>query len=133
MLFCFLQCIATANAQIINIDREINSDSIVKKWLFQASASYSSDKQKSNINDLSTAIEATHFLPNKFAIIAAAQINSTISDQSAIQNEGFFHIRYRDVDTRKWSPEYYLQYQWNGAWGLQSRALYGANIRYKIF
>lgn len=133
LLLCLLQSINIANAQIINIDRELNSDSIVKKWLFQASASYSSDKQNGNVNDLSTSVEATRFLPNKFAIIAAAQINSTFSNQSTIQNEGFLHIRYRDADTRKWSPEYFIQYQWNAAWGLASRSLYGANIRYKIF
>jgi len=132
LLFCLIQSLNIANAQIINIDRELNSDSILKNWQFQVAASYSSDKQQNNINDLNTSFEVTRFLANKYAIIAAAQVNSTISGRTTIQNEGFLHLRYRDVDSRKLSPEYYMQYQWNGAWGMQSRALYGANLRYKI-
>jgi hypothetical protein len=62
-------------------------------------------------------------------LLALFRNDAVFSGGQTIQNEGIAHIRYRDMDTRKLSPEYFIQYQWNGAWGMEYRNIAGANMR----
>jgi hypothetical protein len=50
--FVFLISLS-ASAQVLNIDREIESDSIKNKWLHSVDFSLSSDKLKKNLLDKS--------------------------------------------------------------------------------
>jgi hypothetical protein len=47
-----------------------------------------------------------------------------------LENNGFVQIRYRDNDTRVIAPDFFCQYQWNGIWGMERRALSGINLRF---
>jgi hypothetical protein len=123
--FCSLK------SQILNIDREVN-DSMTKKWYGLISGSFTKDKQKVDIQDLSIYTEAVYKLKNGQAITYVGQIDATISGNDLLQNEGFFQCRRRDLDRKKNSIEYYLQHQWNGAWGMISRYLVGFNFRKRI-
>jgi hypothetical protein len=124
-------CIQIANAQILNIDREVE-DSMKKPWYLLISGSFSKDKQKVDINDLSTYSEYVYKLKSNNAFTFIGQIDATVSGKQVLQNEGFFQVKHRDLDKRLNSFEYYLQYQWNGAWGMVSRKLVGVNFRRRI-
>ena len=120
-------------AQILNIDREVVSDdSILHKMAFIGSLSISSDKQKNNVLDLSSNIEIDRFFKNNYVLLGIMRNDAVFSGKTAIQNEGQFHLRFRDMDKRKISAEEFVQYQWNGAWGMDYRILGGINLRMKF-
>ena len=62
-----------------------------------------------------------------------AKADVTVNGKQSLQNDGYVHLRFKDNDTRKISLEEYIQYQWNGAWGMEYRFLGGANTRFKLF
>jgi len=115
-------------AQILNVDREI-LDSMPKNWYGLISGSLSQDKQKFDIQDISLYTESVIKRKNGTGITYVGQVDATVSGKQILQNEGYFQLKHRDLDKRKSSLEYFLQYQWNGAWGMQSRALVGLNLR----
>jgi len=119
-------------AQILNVDREI-LDSMPKNWYGLISGSLSQDKQKLDIRDINLYTESVIKQKNGTGITYVGQYDATISGKQILQNEGYFQLKHRDLDKRKNSLEYFLQYQWNGAWGMQSRALAGLNLRKRLF
>jgi hypothetical protein len=126
-------CLTTASAQILNVDRELTEDSSRNKFDLVGGLFVSSDKQKRNVIDLSSRIEGDLFFKNKYMLLGLFQNDAVFSGRQTIQNEGMVHVRYRDMDTRKISPEYFIQYQWNGAWGMEYRNIAGVNMRLKLF
>ncbi|MFM7766189.1 MAG: hypothetical protein ACKO6I_11085 [Sphingomonadales bacterium] len=124
--------IHSLQGQILNVDSELQ-DSMAKNRYLLISGSFSHDKQKKSINDAECYIELLQKAKNSYAGVLVGQLNTVLSGKEIIQNEGFFQLRYRDLDTRKTSMETYIQYQWNGLWGMQERKLAGMNVRQKLF
>jgi hypothetical protein len=131
LLFTVLKA-TEVQAQILNVDREI-LDSMPKNWYGLISGSLSQDKQKLDIRDINLYTESVIKQKNGTGITYVGQFDATISGKQILQNEGYFQLKHRDLDKRKNSLEYFLQYQWNGAWGMQSRALAGLNLRKRLF
>jgi len=119
--------------QILNVDRE-NEDADLQKSYWLLSASLDKDKQVKDIQDVSVYVENIQLLGVKgYGITSMFQYDATISGSSEVQNEGFLQVRYRDLDLRKISADPFVQYQWNGLWGMDKRILYGANARIRLF
>lgn len=118
-------------AQILNIDSELQ-DSLTKKRYMLISGSFSHDKQKRSVNDAECYVELLQKTRKNYAAVFVGQVNTVLSGKEIVQNEGYFQMRYRDLDTRKRSIETYVQYQWNGLWGMQERKLAGMNVRQKV-
>ena len=131
-LFC-LMFHRLSYGQILNVDRE-NEDADLQKSYWLLSASLDKDKQVQDIQDISVYVENIQLLgvPG-YGITTMFQYDATISGSSEVQNEGFLQLRYRDLDMRKISADPFVQYQWNGLWGMDKRILYGANARLRIF
>lgn len=120
------------NAQILNIDREVGADTSVKSWSASITTSFSSDKLKGNLIDFSNRTEFDKRLKNNYVIVGQLNTDLTFLEKDAIQNEGYFQLRYRDFDKRKLSLESYVQYQWNGTLGLAFRKVIGSNARLQL-
>jgi hypothetical protein len=131
--FFFLFFTALLEAQILNVDRITQTDSITSKWAGFTDVSFSSDKLKNNVLDGSAKFELNHFFENKYFIVGLLNNDFTLNGKEVIQNEGFIQIRYRDMDTREWSTEAFVQYQWNGALGMEYRKVIGTNVRKRFF
>ena len=129
VLFLFFFFPTTLFAQVLVIDREFTSDSLNKKYILAGTFSYNSDKQKNNVTEFNSNIEYDRIFTNQYALISSIKNDLTSNGGELIQNEGLIQLRYRDNDTRKLSPELFLQYQWNGAWGMENRLLQGINLR----
>lgn len=130
MISVLLGC--KAEAQVINVDRELLEDSLLKEWEIVLSGTLSSDKQKSNLLEANINSEIVRNLATKNMVFMVFRNNLTFLGNDRIQNEGMLHFRFRDRDTRKVSPEFFSQYQWNGIWQMQYRLLLGGNIRFRI-
>lgn len=120
-------------AQVLSIDREIQSDSIKNKWLHSVDFSLSSDKLKKNLLDVNSRIETTRFFTNDYVLVGSVNNELTLNGNDVLQNEGYVQLRYRDNDKRQWSDESYVQYQWNDALGMEYRQVLGSNLRMRIF
>jgi hypothetical protein len=129
-IFSFLNI--KLQGQIFNVDREVKADSAYQSLSFIAGMNLSSDKQKKSVFDVSSNIELNKIFTNRYLFIAAIKNDAVFNGNDVIQNEGLTHLRFRDQDSRRYSWEGYLQYQWNGAWGMEYRYVAGNNLRMKF-
>ena len=118
------------HGQILNIDREHGSDTTQKSFYGLIDLSFSADKQRRDILELTQQTELDFFMKASHVLIILAHTDMVFNGPLVLENNGYFQLRYRDNDTKKISPDYFLQYQWNGINGLQNRALAGINARY---
>ena len=131
----FFNCIfCTAlftGAQVLNMDKVNAPTDSAKKWhvALDAGADFDSEKK---VFDWDTKADITRLLKGKH-LITAVFVNSFINTSGQdIQNTGFIHFRYRDNDSRKFSAEYFTQYQWDNLRGMINRYLIGSNLRCRI-
>lgn len=119
-------------SQILDIDRVTATDSTYKKWVNVVNFSLSSDKLKKNLLDVSSKIEINRFFQNDYVLVGSFINDVTLNGNEVLQNEGYAQLKYRDNDKHEWSNETFVQYQWNGALGMEYRKVLGSNIRNKI-
>lgn len=131
-IFCFL-IFSKFHTQVLTVDRENGQDTIPKKALFTWTTGLSLDKQRNNLIEIESAEELDIFLPKNNLIILLGNTAIQINGKSVIENNGYFMFRLRDNDSRRISPDYFAQYQWNGVLGMQNRALVGVNSRFKFW
>jgi len=128
----FLSVHINVAAQVLNIDREKREDSLLKTWDIAVGLSLSSDKQKRNLLESNTSLEFVRNLPSRYFVAGILRNDLEYNGPTQIQNEGLVHFRFRDRDTRKYSPELFIQSIWNGQWGLEYRHYVGASIRARL-
>ena len=131
-LILLLLICSVVNAQVLNIDREQKEDSSIRKWNLSVGISLSSDKQKSNLFESSSNLETVLNLHSRYFLAAVFRNDLSYNGPAQIQNEGLFHIRFRDRDTRKSSIELFMQSMWNGQWGLLYRNSIGIGYRQRV-
>lgn len=119
--------------QILNIDRQNRSDTAFKKNKLYLNVGFNIDKQRRNLFEFVSQIENNHFFKKKSLVwITLAYTDVSLNGVSILENNGYFQMRLRDNDTRRYYPDYYIQYQWNGIWGLENRGIAGANLRFRF-
>jgi hypothetical protein len=123
-----------STSQVLNIDRENGQDSTFRRNIFSVNFGFNLDKQKRNLLEFSSQLENDFFLKKKNLVwISLAQTDASFNGSSILENNGYFQMRLRDNDKRLVYPDYFIQYQWNGVWGLQNRALAGCNARFRFW
>ena len=122
-----------SQAQVLNIDREIENDTTFRRVRASFNFNFSNDKQRRNLLDFSNSAEIDIFLKNNYLFVFLAQTELSLNGLQALENNGFFQFRFRDNDSRKIAPDLFTQYQWNGVQGMERRALIGANARFLWF
>ncbi|MEI8060155.1 MAG: hypothetical protein WCG67_08360 [Ferruginibacter sp.] len=126
IIFFLFSC--TATAQVLNMDRASAPNDSSKKWhtSLQAATDYNSEKE---VFDWDTRIDVTRFTAGHHLLSSKFSNSFTNTNGSNLQNAGYLHIRFRDNDSRKISPEYFTQYQWDDLRGMLNRYLLGCNMR----
>jgi hypothetical protein len=134
-LFLLLQLMVTllGVAQILNIDRENGQDTIKRKQSLSINLNFSSDKQKKNLLELASRTEYDRFFKKDQLLICLLNTDASYNGKNILENNGYFQMRLRNNDSKRIAPDYFIQYQWNGIWGLQNRALAGCNARFKFW
>lgn len=120
-------------SQILNVDRENTQDTIKKPFKAFITGSISSDKQRNNLFELNNTTELYYGFKNDYFFVLLNQNDLVFNGTKSIENNGYTQLRYRDNDTRKISPDFFTQYQWNGIIGLESRFIIGSNARFKVY
>jgi hypothetical protein len=117
--------------QVLDADRT-KPDSSAKKLNCVIGITGSIDKQKKNLVDGATSVDLSNNIFNNHIIIFKGTFDFTTNGNEFLQNSGYLHLRFRDNDTRLLSPEYFIQYQWNGLLGMKGRKLVGTNLRWMV-
>lgn len=120
-------------AQVLNIDRELERDSVQKKHSAVLDFSFSSDKQKRNIIEFTQQSEVAMKLQKNRILIFLSHTDMVINGAAVLENNGYLQTRLRDNDSKRVAADYFLQYQWNGVVGLENRALAGINARFRFW
>jgi hypothetical protein len=121
--------ISLSQAQVLNIDRKIETDTTFRRVRATFNFNFSNDKQRRTLVDFTNSSEIDYFLKNKYLFILLSQTEVSFNGKQTLQNNGFFQFRFRDNDSRKIAPDFFTQYQWNGVQGMEHRALLGCNAR----
>lgn len=119
-------------SQVLDADRVDNIDSTEKRLNLVVGLNGSADKQKKNLVDASTVVDISYQLKRNYLSIFKGNFDFTTNGNEFLQNSGYFHFRLRDNDSRLLSPEFFMQFQWNGALGMVGRKLLGANYRWMV-
>ena len=119
-------------SQVLNVDRETDSDSSSRKFRAFTTLSFSNEKQKKSLIDFTNKTELNYFLKKDYLLIFLGQVDVAFNGNVVNENNGFFQLRFRDNDKRKVSPDIFSQYQWNGIQGMEYRILGGVNARFKF-
>jgi hypothetical protein len=85
-ILIFLFIISNASyitAQILNIDREIEIDSVHKKRETYINLSFNTDKLKKELIDLSVKLESDLFFKNNYVLIALYSNDVTLNGSSS--------------------------------------------------
>jgi hypothetical protein len=119
--------------QILFLDRENENDSLNRKYSGLIDLTISADKQRKNILELTQQSEFDWLIRQTNVLIVLTHTDFVFNGPTVLENNGYFQLRYRNNDTKKLAPDYFLQYQWNGITGLQNRALAGINARFRFW
>jgi hypothetical protein len=119
-----------AGAQVLNVERFRSDADTADVWIGELKFDFSLNKQNTAVMALGNETNLAHFTRNHVYYFLN-QINLVMVDEKSLVSDGYFHIRGTYNRRRTWSPETFLQFQYNLNWGLKRRALAGATMRYK--
>ena len=117
------------NGQILNIDRENGQDTMNKRFHASFDFNFALDKQKGDFIDFNNKTELDLAIKKRMILIFLNSTEISFSGSNAIENNGYFQLRFRDNDKRKVFADSYAQYQYNGILGMKQRFLVGSNVR----
>jgi len=112
--------------QVLNTDKTSGLDS-TKKIQSVISLAIATDQQKRSLVDLFYAGDFT-FVGKKNATTLYTKIDRVSNGGQSIQDVGTFQLKNNHFIGHKLYWESFLQYQWDGGLGLESRALAGMNL-----
>lgn len=119
-------------SQILNIDRENGQDTVPKKVTAAFGFSFIGDKQRRNVIEFTNTSELVIRVKKDRIVIFNGLTDLIFNGSTILENNGFFQLRFRDNDKRKFYPDFFTQYQWNGIQGMEYRALAGVNARFRF-
>ncbi|MFN2374573.1 MAG: DUF481 domain-containing protein [Cyclonatronaceae bacterium] len=119
-----------ADAQVLNVERFRSDADTADVWIGELKFDFSLSKQNTTVMALGNETNLAHFTRNHVYYFLN-QINLVMVDEKSLVSDGYFHIRGTYNRRKTWSPETFLQFQYNLNWGLKRRALAGATMRYK--
>ncbi len=120
-----LGCIQV-QAQILNTDQTPTLDSI-KKFQTKIAISISTDQQKKSLVDLFYSGDFT-FIGHNNATTLYTKIDRVTNGGQSIQDIGTFQLKNNRQLFKKMYLETFVQQQWDGGLGLESRTLLGVNL-----
>jgi hypothetical protein len=112
--------------QILNTDKTVAMDSS-KKIQSLIAVSISTDQQKKNLVDLFYTGDITIINKNNSSTFYS-KIDKVTNGGQSIQDVGTFQLKNNRILNKKLHLESFVQYQWDGALGLEYRKLAGLNL-----
>lgn len=117
-------------SQVLNVERFRTDADTANVWLGELKFDFSLNKQNTSVLALGNETNLAHFT-RRHVYYFLNQINLVMVDEKSLVSDGYFHLRGTFDRRNSWSPESFVQFQYNLNWGLKRRALAGATMRYR--
>ncbi len=130
MLWVLVMTVPVFGQQIIHIENRRMADP-------QDGFSGSITSQINLVQNFSNTFETKnqaqiYWKSNQHQLMSVSALNLTIFEKQRIRNDGYQHLRYNFHLDPKWTPEVFVQYQYNEWLKLSFRALHGAGMRMTV-
>lgn len=127
---CLYSFIAV-NAQILTVDSQIEEEGEQRSFFGTVNAGFDYDEIEGKVFELESNMDLNYVL-KKGLLVSVSQFDMTSSDGERAIDTGFSHLRYIQNYNAKITPEYFIQFQWDGVRGMKSRWIEGANLRFEL-
>ncbi len=117
-----------AKSQVLNVER-VRADADTTGWTGELGADFSLNKYNDQIIKVGGQANAAYFSTNH-GYLLLSNIDLVNVDGNSLVSNGYIHLRSTLHRKNSFSPEAFVQYQYNNNLGLQNRALGGAGVRY---
>lgn len=128
LLFIFLLTANILHAQVLNVER-VRTDADTTGWTGELGADFSLNKYNDRILKVGGQANASYF-SDKHSYLLLSNIDLVNVDGNSLVSNGYAHLRSTLHRKKSFSPEVFVQYQYNNNLGLLNRALGGAGVRY---
>lgn len=120
----------TALSQVLNVER-FRGAAVETGWAGELKFDVSLSKYRDNIIRLGNEANAAYYSP-RHSYLLLNSIDLVNVDGADLVSKGFVHLRSTLFRQDAWSPELFVQYQYNQNLGMQRRALAGALIKHRF-
>ncbi|MGF1668823.1 MAG: DUF481 domain-containing protein [Balneolaceae bacterium] len=128
-VLCFFITLIPAQSQVLNVERVRAEGDTVSHWAGELKFDISLDRNRETVLNIGNEANAAYF-SRRHTYMLLNSINFVRVESDDVVSKGFFHLRGTFNRINIWSPELFLQYQFNQNLGLEDRALAGGGIRY---
>lgn len=130
VLFIGLSTITDLQAQLLNVER-IRSDADSVGWHGDIGFNFSVNRLNDRVIRLSNSANTSYnSLNHTYLLLTSLELVNV--DGTHLVSSGYFHLRSQFVRDQTFSPELFLQYQYNENLGLNNRSLAGGGLRYNF-
>ena len=128
--FFGLLCLPVSGyAQVLNVESVRSDVDSARTWAGEVKFDISLDKNRETVLNLGNEANAAYF-SRRHTYLLLNSIDFVSVDSEDVVSKGFFHLRGTFYSRKRWSPELFVQYQYNQNLGLQDRAVAGGGVRY---
>ncbi len=131
ILVLLLGSIPYASAQVVNVERHRVEVDTVNVWTGGLGFGLNVSQNKTKVTRFNTTADLT-YVARKHDFLLIGRNNFLRVEGDNVLNDGHVHFRSVLFRDNTYAPELFLQGQYNLDWGLQRRALIGANIRVRL-
>lgn len=121
---------AKINAQVLNVE-EVRNEADTTGWVGELGFDISLNKFNDRVFKIGNEVNASYF-SDKHAYLFLNSIEFISVDDASVISNGQFHLRSTFLRKFAFSPEAFIQYQYNDNLGLKNRALAGSVVRYRF-
>lgn len=122
--------VSTSYAQLLNVEQFRFGEDTTKSWAGTVDFGITATKQKTSVVNLLSNTNLTyHSDQHNYLLLNRINLVNVAGDE--VVSTGFFHGRTTLFGKQAWSPELFMQYQYDAVRGLQNRLLEGGSIRYQ--
>lgn len=130
VLFIGLATITDLQAQLLNVER-IRSDADSIGWHGDIGFNFSVNRLNDRVIRLSNSTNTSYnSLKHTYLLLTSLELVNV--DGTPLVSSGYFHLRSQFVRDRTFSPELFVQYQYNENLGLDNRSLAGGGVRFNF-
>lgn len=126
-----LTCFNQAKAQLLNVESvRTNADSA--GWHGELEFDMSLNRYNERVLQFTNESNLS-FFSHQHAYMLLNRLKFVNIDGNSLISSGYIHLRSTFLRNERWSPEIFLQYQYNNNLGLNNRGIAGAGVKYKLF
>jgi hypothetical protein len=118
----------SVQAQVLNVER-VRAEADTTGWTGEIGADFALNKYNDRVIKVGNQANMAYF-SHRHAYMLLSSIDLVNVDGNSLVSNGYVHLRSTLLRKESFSPELFVQYQYNNNLGLRNRALAGGGVQY---